>query len=71
MNHINFSNITKLSNTRASSYKKYIIAVKKEIQILNVIPVYTDGSCINNGKPNAISSIGIYFPTKNELYFQF
>ena len=25
------------------------------------ICVYTDGSCINNGKPNAMSGIGIYF----------
>ena len=23
--------------------------------------VFTDGSCINNGKPNAIAGIGIYF----------
>lgn len=27
----------------------------------NNIYVYTDGSCINNGKPNAIAGIGIYF----------
>lgn len=25
------------------------------------INVYTDGSCINNGKPNAMAGIGIYF----------
>ena len=23
--------------------------------------IYTDGSCINNGKPNAIAGIGVYF----------
>ena len=27
--------------------------------------VYTDGACRNNGKASAISSIGIYFSTKN------
>jgi len=27
----------------------------------NIIYVYTDGGCINNGKPNAKASIGIYF----------
>lgn len=68
MSKINFNTIANLSSKKASSYK-YMIGVKKEIQISNVIPVYTDGSCINNGKPNAISSIGIYFPTKAELYF--
>ena len=26
-----------------------------------MIKVFTDGSCINNGKPNAIAGIGIYF----------
>jgi len=26
-----------------------------------IIHVYTDGSCINNGKPNAIAGMGIYF----------
>ena len=30
--------------------------------ILNYrIFIYTDGSCINNGKPNAKAGIGIYF----------
>lgn len=69
MNRFNFSSIASSSNKRASSYK-YMIAVKKEVQILNAIPVYTDGSCINNGKPNAMSSIGIYFPTREELYVE-
>ena len=31
----------------------------------NNIYVYTDGSCINNGKPNAKAGIGIYF-SKND-----
>lgn len=44
-----------------------MIGVSKEILIPDAIPVYTDGSCINNGKSNAVSSIGIYFPTKREL----
>ena len=28
--------------------------------------VYTDGSCINNGKPNARAGIGIYFDKNNK-----
>lgn len=28
------------------------------------ILVYTDGSCVNNGKKNAVGGIGIYFPNK-------
>ena len=52
---------------KGTAFFKYIVAVRKEVQILNAVPVYTDGSCINNGRPNAISSIGIYFPTKKEL----
>tara|TARA_Y100000389_G_scaffold156008_1_gene156798 strand:- start:1439 stop:2263 length:825 start_codon:yes stop_codon:yes gene_type:complete len=34
-----------------------------------MINVYTDGACINNGKPNAISGYGVYFSendTRNE-----
>ncbi len=30
-------------------------------QVNNGINVYTDGSCINNGKINAVAGIGIYF----------
>lgn len=31
---------------------------------MQTINVYTDGSCINNGKKNAKGGIGIYFPNK-------
>lgn len=27
----------------------------------DMIVVYTDGACVNNGKPNAIAGIGVYF----------
>lgn len=33
--------------------------VKKEVN--NVIKVYTDGSCINNGKEGCVGGIGIFF----------
>ena len=46
---------------------QYIIGIEKEIEIEGIIPIYTDGSCLNNGKPNAISGIGVYFPTRNNL----
>lgn len=48
-----------------------MIGVQKDTQIFDSIPVYTDGSCVNNGKPNAISSIGVYFPTRKDLYIIF
>lgn len=47
---------------------KYMIGIKKEIHIEGIIPVFTDGSCLNNGKSNAVSSIGVYFPTNTNLY---
>lgn len=31
---------------------------------LNNVIVFTDGSCINNGKKNAKAGIGVYFPCK-------
>lgn len=46
---------------------QYMVSVENEIQIDGIIPVYTDGSCLNNGKPNAISGIGVYFPTQTNL----
>lgn len=30
----------------------------------NTIEIYTDGTCLNNGKENSIATIGIYFPNK-------
>ena len=30
-----------------------------------IFKIYTDGGCINNGKKNAICSIGIHFPERN------
>ena len=37
------------------------------IQVVNtdIINIYTDGSCLNNGKSNAIAGIGIYFDNIN------
>ena len=29
------------------------------------ITIYTDGSCINNGKKNAVGAIGIYYGENN------
>lgn len=34
---------------------------KKTTSLYYMIYVYTDGSCMHNGKPNAIAGIGIYF----------
>ena len=58
-----------LSKAIFSNSKCIIIGVENCIHMPGVIPVYTDGSCINNGKPNAISSIGVFFPTQTKLYF--
>ena len=30
-----------------------------------IFKIYTDGGCVNNGKKNAICSIGIHFPERN------
>ena len=30
-----------------------------------IFKIYTDGGCINNGKKNAVCSIGIHFPKRN------
>lgn len=35
------------------------------ITIPNKFNIYTDGGCLNNGKKNAICSIGIHFPESN------
>lgn len=59
---------TLIKNTKVNIKKfQYMIGIEKEIHIDGIIPVYTDGSCLNNGKPNAISGIGVYFPTRNNL----
>ena len=34
---------------------------KKSINTINDLIIYTDGSCINNGQPNATAGIGVYF----------
>jgi len=69
INLMSKSNVGSLfKNTKETICKfQYMIGVDKEIQIDGIIPVYTDGSCLNNGKPNAISGIGVYFPTQNNL----
>ena len=33
----------------------------------NTFKIYTDGACVNNGKPNARCSIGIHFSNNNVL----
>jgi hypothetical protein len=47
--------------------KQKFIAVSASISIPNVIDVYTDGSCLNNGKKSAISGIGLYYPTHLQM----
>ena len=57
-----------MKNTKLTISKfQYMIGVEKEVQVDGIIPVYTDGSCLNNGKQNAVSGIGVYFPTQNSL----
>lgn len=34
------------------------------IKVFDTIIVFTDGSCVNNGKKNAKGGIGVYFPCK-------
>lgn len=45
---------------------KYIEEYNKNIVLSDIITVYTDGSCYNNGKPGAISGIGIHYSEKNK-----
>lgn len=50
-------------------YKKFDDETKaKEFfdEFHNVLYVYTDGACHNNGKENAVAGIGIYFNKDNE-----
>jgi len=50
-------------------YKKFddeMKAIEFFDEFHNVLYVYTDGSCINNGKEDAIAGIGIYFNKNNE-----
>lgn len=35
-----------------------------------MLTIYTDGSCLNNGKTYALGGIGIYIPEKNFKYSQ-
>ena len=63
--------MTMVSSTVKIKLSQFMIGVDKNIQISDVIPVYTDGSCVNNGKTGAISSIGVHFPTADYLYFHF
>jgi ribonuclease HI len=54
-----------LKNNIKSNYK---ITINMTNINYNKFLVYTDGACRNNGKANAISSIGIYFSNKNQKY---
>lgn len=50
-------------------YKKFDDEKKaKEFydEFYNILYVYTDGACHNNGKENAVAGIGIYFSKDNE-----
>lgn len=42
------------------------VHVKSPINAIQAYYVYTDGSCHNNGKANAIAGIGIYFGVKDK-----
>jgi ribonuclease HI len=49
-----------------TSFFDTVDSKKKEDIIVDFIPdyyVYTDGACSNNGKPNALAGIGIFFGT--------
>ena len=48
-----------------NNIKKNIIKLNMNTINYDKFIVYTDGACRNNGKPNAISSIGIYFCNRN------
>lgn len=58
------------SSISSPSHRKFC-PVDKTVIIPDTISIYTDGSCINNGKDNAISSIGIYFPDQDNLYTKY
>ena len=30
-------------------------------EVIKIINIYIDGSCINNGYPNALAGYGVYF----------
>lgn len=48
-----------------NSLKKNIIKLNMNTINCDKFIVYTDGACRNNGKTNALSSIGIYFSNHN------
>ena len=60
-----------ISSTVKINLNQYMIGVDKNIELSDVVPVYTDGSCINNGRVGAVSSIGVYFPTADHLYINY
>ena len=47
-----------------SSSKKTIMTKNDLAKTMDTIVVYTDGSCANNGRNDAIGGIGIHFPNK-------
>ncbi len=54
-----------MQNTISAFFK---VKDKNEINEINeIIHVYTDGSCINNGKKNASAGWGVYIPNKNNI----
>lgn len=45
----------------------FIIETLDQLNELDSVLVYTDGGCINNGKPNAKAGYGVYFGEKHPL----
>ena len=57
-----YFNISNKTIAGLSSYSKKLDKSSEISEISETIEyIYTDGGCINNGKPNAIAGIGIYF----------
>jgi ribonuclease HI len=56
-----------LKNTdlKTNIEKKYEGLVLDDYEFNNCVNIYTDGSCINNGNPDAVGGYGIYFGEKN------
>ena len=41
---------------------KKFIPIDAKMTVKDAVCVFADGSCLNNGKPGAISGVGVYFP---------
>jgi len=54
---------TKKQNNIASFFDTVDSKKKEDVDFIPDYYVYTDGACSNNGKPNALAGIGIFFGT--------